>query len=325
MFDSLAVSTRASYATGVRSYLAFCTQHGYAYERAWPAAWETVCLWMAYLATRVAPSTVRSYVTALNTAHELAGHPMPTRGQDHPLVDRIFRGIKRRHTAEHVKAVRRPIDTALLARIRSVLPLQQSGPVARTARMLYAAMCTGTCGLLRVAEFAHDRSKSHYRTLQLSDLTFICSDGETRFAHVPLHANAGIKYARLFLPASKTDPFRLGVHVLISAPLAINALRSYLLVHPRRTLSTAALFEYASGTALGRSDLIRCMRACITALGLPAAEYAGHSFRRGGASSLAAAGAPPHLIQALGRWTSDCYRLYIELPLDTIAAAARSM
>ncbi len=320
MLDSLAVTTRASYATGVKSYLAFCEQYRYPYDRAWPAQWDTVCLWMCDLAQRVAPSTVRSYVTALNTAHELAGHAMPTRGQDHPLVDRVFRGIKRRHTAEHVKRVRRPIDTALLARIRSVLPLPTPN-----ARMVFAAMCTGTCALLRVAEFAFDKSKTHYRLLMLSDLSFVCSDGETRLAHVPLPVGTRILHARLFLAASKTDPFRQGVHVILAAPVALDALRSYLLVHPRRTVPHAALFEYANGAPLGRQDLIECMRSCITALQLPAGEYAGHSFRRGGATSLAAVGTPHHLIQSLGRWSSDCYRLYIDTPVESIAAAARNM
>jgi hypothetical protein len=245
---------------------------------------------------------------------------MPTRGQDHPLVDRVYRGIKRRHTQQHSKKVRRPIDTALLARIRTVLPLSKPN-----ALMLYAAMCTGTCALLRVAEFAVDKSKPHYRTLQLSDLSFVCADGETRPAHVPFPASVRVLHARLFLAASKTDPFRQGVHVLVAAPLALDALRSFLLVHPRPTVPSAALFEFASGSPLGRIDLIECMRTCVTALGLPAAEYAGHSFRRGGATSLAAAGTADHLIQALGRWSSDCYRLYIELPVEHIAAAARAM
>ncbi len=316
------MSTRASYAVGVRSYLSFCSEHSYPHDRAWPAQWDTVCLWMAHLAPRVAPSTVRSYVTALNTAHELAGLAMPTRGQDHPLVERLFRGIKRRHTAEQRgRRERHPITTALLQRIRTVLPFAQQP----SAYMLFAAMCTGTCGLLRAAEFAHDASKTHYRVLQLCDLAFVCADGETRLAHVPLPPATRVLHARLFLAASKTDPFRQGVHVLLAAPLALDALRAYLRVHPRPSTPTAALFEYASGAPLGRSDLIKCMRACIQALGLPAAQYAGHSFRRGGASSLAAAGTPDHLIQALGRWSSECYRLYIELPVEAIAAASRAM
>lgn len=328
--DSLAVTTHASYATAVKSYLAFCDAHSYPYARAWPAQWDTVCLWMSWLAPRVRPSTVRKYVTALNTAHELAGQPMPTRGQDHPLVERLFRGIKRRHEqqAQSSKRRRLPIDTELLRRIRTVLPLATDS----NARMLYAAMCTGTCALLRCAEFAHDASKSHYRVLQLGDLSLVCSDGATRLAHTvagsggALPAGVRVRHARLFLAASKTDPFRQGVSVLLAAPLALQALRRYLRAHPCPALPTAPLFAWApSGLPLTNSDLVSCMRTCIAQLGLPPGDYAGHSFRKGGATSLAAAGAPHHLIQALGRWSSDCYRLYIDMPIDSIAAAARRM
>ena len=89
---------------------------------------------------------------------------------------------------------------------------------------------------------------------------------------------------------------------------------------------TAPLFSWVpSGLPLSNSDLVSGMRTCIAQLGLPPGDYAGHSFRKGGATSLAAAGTPHHLIQALGRWSSDCYRLYIDMPIDSIAAAARRM
>ena len=41
-------------------------------------------------------------------------------------------------------------------------------------------------------------------------------------------------------------------------------------------------------------------------------EWAGHSFRRGGASALQLAGVPEALIQAHGRWRSQAYRRYFE-------------
>lgn len=40
--------------------------------------------------------------------------------------------------------------------------------------------------------------------------------------------------------------------------------------------------------------------------------YAGHSFRRGGASALILAGVPASVVQAHGRWTTDTYRRYLD-------------
>ena len=53
-------------------------------------------------------------------------------------------------------------------------------------------------------------------------------------------------------------------------------------------------------------------------------RYSSHSFRIGAASAAAAAGIPDWRIQALGRWSSDCYKRYIRLPCsetDSIASA----
>ena len=50
-----------------------------------------------------------------------------------------------------------------------------------------------------------------------------------------------------------------------------------------------------------------------------------HSFRRGGATALASAGIPAHIIQIMGRWQSNAFIKYIEIPDDFIAEAHRSM
>ena len=43
-----------------------------------------------------------------------------------------------------------------------------------------------------------------------------------------------------------------------------------------------------------------------------------HSFRIGAATIAAAAGFPRWLIQALGRWSSNCYKEYIRIPQTTL-------
>jgi hypothetical protein len=40
-------------------------------------------------------------------------------------------------------------------------------------------------------------------------------------------------------------------------------------------------------------------------------DYAGHSLRSGGATSLAEAGVSPDIIQAMGRWSSESFKIYI--------------
>ncbi|KLO04126.1 hypothetical protein SCHPADRAFT_788685, partial [Schizopora paradoxa] len=81
-------------------------------------------------------------------------------------------------------------------------------------------------------------------------------------------------YVTLLIPASKTDPFRKGIKIYIAA---------------------------APG-----------QHTSLAAAGIDPSPFAGHSFRRGAASAAAAAGFADHEIQLLGRWHSDCFKLYIE-------------
>ena len=51
-------------------------------------------------------------------------------------------------------------------------------------------------------------------------------------------------------------------------------------------------------------------------LGLPDKDYAGQSFRRGGASYAFQAGIPIELIKILGDWKSDAVLLCLTVPLS---------
>ena len=64
------------------------------------------------------------------------------------------------------------------------------------------------------------------------------------------------------------------------------------------------------------SQFLKHFRAILSVLGLPAKEFACHSFRRGGASFAFQAGVPVELIKMLGDWHSDAVLLYLTVPLS---------
>jgi hypothetical protein len=85
-------------------------------------------------------------------------------------------------------------------------------------------------------------------------------------------------------------------------------------------------FNFGPGRPLRRSEFISAIRSTLTIAGLADGIH-GHSFRIGGATILAAAGYPDHVIKFAGRWTSDAYLTYIRrqqqfLP-QTVAAIAK--
>ena len=83
------------------------------------------------------------------------------------------------------------------------------------------------------------------------------------------------------------------------------------------------LFQWQDGTPLTKSKFVENVRAALTRVGLPASDFAGHSFRIGAATTAATAGIEDSTIQTLGRWQSSSYLLYIRLePQHLVAISA---
>ena len=77
------------------------------------------------------------------------------------------------------------------------------------------------------------------------------------------------------------------------------------------------LFQMPSGrageqfTALTTQRVREWTRTLMGSIGEQPAQFGSHSYRIGGATALFAAGADPTIIRTMGRWSSDCYRLYV--------------
>lgn len=130
-------------------------------------------------------------------------------------------------------------------------------------------------------------------------------------------------YAILVLPASKTDPFRLGAPLVVPKVGGIECpYVSLKAICSAQRPAAAPVFAINDGfQPLTRTFFLSILRLALERLGLQPSEYAGHSFRRGAATWAASAGVDSSTIQLLGRWSSDCYRRYI----DRSALERRSM
>ncbi|CDO77837.1 hypothetical protein BN946_scf184714.g12 [Trametes cinnabarina] len=111
------------------------------------------------------------------------------------------------------------------------------------------------------------------------------------------------------LPTHKADPHHLGSHVVISSdhpdvnPARIFA--AYLRARDAKFRFQPALWITSDGRVPTRSWFISRLRRVLPS------SYAGHSLRAGGATYFAARGWSDDRIQALGRWSSEAYRIYI--------------
>ena len=121
----------------------------------------------------------------------------------------------------------------------------------------------------------------------------------------------------LTLPASKTDPFRHGIHLTISATndigCPVSAMRKLIQIdthrHSHAPLFCIGLLEQQPFT---REYVVQKLQQIAITCGLGRAAWNGHSFRSGAATWAAEVGIPEAQIQILGRWRSDAYKSYIE-------------
>ena len=138
-------------------------------------------------------------------------------------------------------------------------------------------------------------------------------------ADIAVDSDTKLSCLRVRIKASKTDPFRKGCFIHIGRgnyPLcALQSVMDYLAV---RGNSGGPLFLFQDGRPLSRPLLTNWIRQILARAGIPG-SFSSHSFRIGAATVAARRGIPDHLIQALGRWSSNAYQLYIRTPAEALA------
>ena len=128
---------------------------------------------------------------------------------------------------------------------------------------------------------------------------------------------------RATIKASKTDRFRKGadLHIGLGSPplCAVQAMMAY------RSLwgnAPGALLMLQDGCPLSRVLFTDWLRQLFSAAGTTG-NFSSHSFRIGAATVVARNGVPDHLIQVLGRWSSNAYQLYLRKPAEALASLSQ--
>lgn len=283
----LADSTRGNYVSAQRAFFTFCESRRVPLPL--PASESLLCLYIADISHRLSYASARQHLYAIRALHIDLGLSNPLLNT--PRLDKLMKGLRREHGDS--RRVKYPVTTAVLRTLKPLLVLSHSFD-----RMLWAAMRLATCGLLRTGEIAPDSTASR-RLLTRADLTV---------EH--LRQPSSMRVVRLRLRESKTDQFRRSTSVTVSDQETVSAIASYL-HYCRRAPPDSPLFMLPDGSPLTRSILLASTRDLLAKARINVAAYAGISFRRGGATSLARSGAPTAVIQAMGRWKSNAYKLYI--------------
>ena len=99
-------------------------------------------------------------------------------------------------------------------------------------------------------------------------------------------------------------------------------MKQYLAIRPPQA---GPLFVNAVGKPLTKQALTLETRKLLAQAGFNASSYAGHSYHIGAATTAAAAKLPSWLIKTLGRWSSDCYERYLQIPSSTLLNVAATL
>lgn len=266
-----------------------------------PASDPALAHFVAYLADviRVAPSTIKVYLSAVRSLHIDQGWSDPL--DTTPMTQRVLAGVKRVH-GMHSRLHRLPITGRVLQQL--VASFRSASWLSATDRLMLTAAAT----------------LAFHAFLRCSELT----TGLTRRS-MTVH-NQPQPHLEFVLPASKTDPFRRGATIAIgrcAGPCcAVAAVSAYLQATAGRS-PDGPLFQFTSGMQLSRLTFTQSLQHALADAAVPqASAYKGHSFRIGAATTAAQAGVPAWLIKTMGRWSSDAYMVYIRTPLEMRLAVA---
>ncbi len=184
----------------------------------------------------------------------------------------------------------------------------------------FVAMSLAFAYLLRRSEYIPS-AVGHF--LRASDIRFVLSSGaviasdQAKAAHKVLLAETIVH-----IPSSKADQNGFGCSFVSSMTVPDTKRVAELLfdwaVRTHKRPSDPFLSHFSiDGRCLWKvdgDDLTRSLRAVATRFGFPASElhrFTLHSFRKGGASTLLAAGVSTAQVQLAGRWKSAAYMRYL--------------
>ena len=294
--------------TGVRRWKAFCASEGIAYARALEAhaplrlklTEEWLC--MRFIASlvetgSVSPSSAAAYFGQVQGWHAKEYGVKLASGMKLNRLPQMLKGL-RRTMGEEGRRVRRGVSPQDLKAAMDKC-LDPSNVVHANIR---AAVSLAFQGLLRGAEFAVDGKFSTRTDMTRADIASISAERLV----VMMRPCKNMQHL-----SGKTVPLIIGAggtYVDAVAEMA-NLARVDPVSDAEAPLTP--MFRQEGGAALTTRRVREWTAALVASIGLDPSQFGAHSYRIGGATALFAAGAEPTIIRTMGRWSSDCYRLYV--------------
>lgn len=224
-------------------------------------------------------------------------------------LEQVLKGVKScQAKTQPQKATRLPITPDLLRKMKQVWKGVGLPGCAEDRIMLWAAAVLCFFGFFRSGE------------LTVPNETSFDEGAHLMFQDVTVDSLENPQVLKVKVKASKTDPYRVGIDVFVGrtdndlCPVA--AVLAYM---RSRGPGPGPFFRFADGKPLTRARLVVKVKEAITAAGVDASAYSGHSFRSGAATAATSQGIGDATIKTLGRWKSSAYQVYVKTPREQLA------
>ena len=276
-------SSSSSYSSAVKSYIDFCKSHSFPVE---PTP-DTLSFYVVYMAHHIKPKSVMSYLSGICNQLE-PFYPDVRSHRQHWLVTKTLTGCRK--MLPSTTSRKRAITRSELAAVSQ----QYSVDSSYDDTLFLAMLLTGFHGLMRLGELAWPDSSSlrDYRKVIMRRSVQV-SPGSYQF----------------LLPGHKADRLFEGSQILIQSTALgddpCGPFTRYLALRDQFFPLRPELWLKRDGSIPIRGWFLHRLQRHFSG------NVGGQSLRAGGATALAEAGIPPHMIQAIGRWSSEAFQIYI--------------
>jgi hypothetical protein len=279
---SLDSSTFSAYTSALNSYLTFCNIHNLPVD---PTP-DTLSFYVVFISSHINPKSANSYLSGICRQLE-PFFPDVRQNRRSLLVSRTVQGCHRRFGVPVKRKL--PLSHADLLFVINSYPSPSHDDLLFMTQLLTA----------------------FHALLRLGELVFPDKIGDRNYRKIALRHSVKTKsnLYSFFLPSHKGDLTFEGNTIVIekhNRPTDPHPpFLRYLHSRDRLFPLNSELWLTSKGTVPTRHWFVSRLRHFF------AKDYAGHSLRSGGATSLAEAGVSPDIIQAMGRWSSASFKIYI--------------
>lgn len=273
-----------------------------------PASLDTVCLYCQYLSSFLTPGSVKNYLSGVKVLHIVSGHDFIH--SKAPELRLTLRGIDR--LAQHCPDKAPPVTPSILYKLVLSSDLSKAEDLVYMTSFLFAFFL-----FARISNIIPQSARAFDVRKNLCRGDIVCT-----------------KYG-LSVTFRWTKTIQFGQRKLVIPLLAIPGcplcpveayIRMCRLV-PAQVSSPAFVIPSSSGLSYVTKSLFVqkfCSKLALAGI-KDYNSFRGHSFRRGGTSWAFNVGVPGELIQVFGDWSSDAYKGYLDLSLDSKFLLAERM